>query len=209
MLSYFLQGFALGLSAAATPGPFQAYLLAQSVRRGWQRTLRVAFAPLLSDGPIIALVLFILTQTPAWFLSGLQIVGGFFILYLAWGAFQAYRTYAPMIEPPTEGETETRTVLQATVMNLLNPNPYIFWSILGGPILLKAWQNAPMQAGAFLAGIYITLIGGFMLLIFLFSAAGQFGPRVTRLLVGVSAIALALFGVYQSWQGVTHILLPA
>lgn len=208
MLAYFLQGFALGLSAAATPGPFQAYILAQAAQRGWQRSWGMAFAPLLSDGPIIALVLLVLTQTPPWFLNGLQIVGGFFIVYLAWGAFQAYRTYQPLTEPPS-GATDQRNFLQATVMNLLNPNPYIFWTVIGGPILLKAWKNTPWQAGAFLVGIYLTLIGGFILLIFLFSAAGQLGPRVTRILVGVSAVALALFGVYELWQGVIHVLAPA
>ena len=209
MLSYFLQGFALGLSAAATPGPFQAYILAQAVQRGWQRTVGMAFAPLLSDGPIIALVLLLLTQTPPWFLSGLQIVGGFFIVYLAWGAFQAYRTYQPLAQTSGGAGVDQRNFLQATVMNLLNPNPYIFWTVLGGPILLKAWNAAPWQAGAFLAGIYFTLIGGFMVLIVLFGAAGQLGPRITRILVGVSAVALALYGVYELWQGVIHILTPA
>ena len=51
-------------------------------------------------------------------------------------------------------------------------------------------------------GIYVMLIGGFMGLIFLFSAAGRnWDPKVNRALIGFSAIALALFGVYQVWQG--------
>ncbi|HXW00521.1 MAG TPA: lysine transporter LysE, partial [Anaerolineae bacterium] len=77
---YFLQGLTLGLSATATPGPFQAFLLAQALKYGWKRTLPATLAPLVSDGPIIFLVLLVLTQTPAWFLNSLQIAGGVFVL---------------------------------------------------------------------------------------------------------------------------------
>lgn len=202
MIPYLLQGLTLGLSAAATPGPFQAFLLSEAARNGWRKTLTAAFAPLLSDGPIIAVVLLILTQTPPWFLNALKIGGGFFILYLAWGAWQAYRAYAVSELPIAVPTTERKTVWQATVMNLLNPNPYIFWSAIGGPILIEAWRRAPLLAVTFMVGIYVMLIGGFMGLIFLFSAAGQLGPKVNRALIGFSAIALGVFGVYQIWQGI-------
>jgi threonine/homoserine/homoserine lactone efflux protein len=205
MISYLLQGLTLGLSAAATPGPFQAFLLSEAASKGWRSTLAAAFAPLLSDGPIIAVVLLILTQTPAWFLDALKIGGGFFIVYLAWGAWQAYRTYAISEVPVPVPTTERKTVWQATVMNLLNPNPYIFWSAIGGPILIEAWRTSPMLGVAFMVGIYVMLIGGFMGLIFLFSAAGQLGPKVNRALIGFSAVALGIFGIYQVWQGIAGI----
>jgi threonine/homoserine/homoserine lactone efflux protein len=202
MLLYLIKGLTLGLSAAATPGPFQAFLLSEAASKGWRNTVAAAFAPLLSDGPIIALVLLILTQTPQVFLDVLQIGGGFFILYLAWGAWQAYRLYNLETVVPTVPVGERKTVLQATVMNLLNPNPYIFWSAIGGPILIEAWRTEPLLGISFLVGIYVMLIGGFIGLIFLFSAAGQLGPKVNRALIGVSAVALAVFGVYQIWQGI-------
>ena len=86
MLGFFLRGLALGLPAAAQPGPFQAYLLSQTMKNGWRHTLPAALAPLLSDGPIIILVVLILTQLPPWFLRVVRIAGGVFILYLAWKA---------------------------------------------------------------------------------------------------------------------------
>ncbi len=91
MLLYLLQGLTLGLSAAATPGPFQAFLLSQSARIGWRRTLPAACSPLLSDGPIIVLVMLILTSMPGLFLEALRFGGGLFLLYLARTAFMAAR----------------------------------------------------------------------------------------------------------------------
>ncbi len=138
MLAYFIRGLILGLPAAAQPGPFQAYLLSQSLKNGWRRTLPAALAPLLSDGPIVALVLLVLTQLPPTFLSLLQIVGGLFILYLAWGAWGSFRHFQPPTAAPTDATRQS--VLEASVMNLLNPNPYLFWSAVGGPILLEGWR---------------------------------------------------------------------
>jgi threonine/homoserine/homoserine lactone efflux protein len=81
--SLILQGIAYGVAAAAQPGPFQAYVLAQSLSRGWRRALPAALAPLLSDGPIIAIVLLVLSQVPPWLQRVLNFASGFFVLYLA------------------------------------------------------------------------------------------------------------------------------
>ena len=48
-------------------------------------------APLLSDGPIIVLVLIVLSRVPPWWIQLLRFAGGFFILYLAAGALRFWR----------------------------------------------------------------------------------------------------------------------
>jgi threonine/homoserine/homoserine lactone efflux protein len=64
MWLYILQGIGYGLAAAAQPGPFQTYLISQALIKGWRRTVPAALAPLVSDGPIIALCLLVLSQLP-------------------------------------------------------------------------------------------------------------------------------------------------
>jgi len=201
---YFLQGATLGLSAVATPGPFQAFLLAHSLKNGWRRTLPAALGPLVSDGAIIALVLLALTQTPAWFLTVLRLLGGFFILYLAWGAWRATRTAVTqlVVSPDAGGQS----LLKAALMNLLNPNPYLFWSIIGGPIIIEGWQQSPAIGLGFMLGFYLMLISGNAGLIILFSTASQLGSQVSRILSVISAVALLGFGGYQLWQGVSALL---
>ena len=66
MLIYLIQGLGYGLAAASQPGPFQTYLISQTLTRGWKRTLPAALAPLVSDGPIILLCVLVLSQVPAW-----------------------------------------------------------------------------------------------------------------------------------------------
>jgi threonine/homoserine/homoserine lactone efflux protein len=200
MLFYLLQGITLGFSAGVSPGPLQAYFLSQTLKIGWKRTLPAAFAPLLSDGPIILLVLFILTRTPDWLRRGLQVAGGGFILYLAWGAYQTFHR-PPVLLTPNLSQGN-RSLREATVMNLLNPNPYIFWSTILGPILIAGWHEAPPYGMSFLLGFYLAMISMFMGFIAMFGTARHLGPQVTKTLGGVSALALLGFGVFQIWVGV-------
>ncbi len=201
MFAYLLQGLTLGFSAGVSPGPLQAYFLSRSVQYGWRKTWPAAFAPLISDGPIVLLVLLVLTQTPAWLLRLLQLIGGVYILTLSWAVFRSLRS-APARQDKAEA-TSRRTLREAVVMNLLNPNPYIFWSTILGPIFIAAWRESPWLGISFVAGFYgmmISLIIGFILL---WATVGQLSSGVTRTLNAISAVALLAFGSYQIWLGIT------
>ncbi len=87
-------------------------------------------------------------------------------------------------------------------MNALNPNPYIFWTLVTGPILIKGWRETPVNGIGFLAGFYLTMICSLVGIILVFGLASRFGPKVNRTLLAVSAIALFCFGLYQLWLGV-------
>jgi threonine/homoserine/homoserine lactone efflux protein len=197
MPQYLIFGMTYAFAAAVQPGPFQAFLLSQTSRNGWRRTLPAAFAPLVSDGPIILLVLLVLSRVPGWLVTVLQGAGGLFLLFLAYGAWTTWRRGA--VPPAASGPDRQQTLLKAALVNLLNPNPYLGWSLVMGPLLLKGWREAPANGLALLAGFYSTLVVSTMGIILLFGLAGSFGPKVSRILVGISALALAAFGVYELW----------
>ena len=199
MWPYLLQGIGFGLAAAAQPGPFQTYLVSQTLLKGWQRTLPAAFAPLISDGPIILLCLFVLSQVPDWMQRILYFAGGLFILYLAFGAYKAWRDFNPSLPAPEAGTQQS--VLKAALMNVLNPNPYIYWTLVTGPILLRGWRETPLNGIGFLAGFYVTIVFSLMGIVLVFGTTQRFGPKVNRALLGISAAALLCFGVYQVWLG--------
>lgn len=203
MIPFLTQGLLLGGTAAAQPGPFQAYLLSQTLKNGWRRTFWTAFAPLMSDGPIVLLVLLILTQTPDWFLILLRLAGGGFLLYLAWGAYKSFRDFV-IVQPNVE--TGKQTIFEAALMNALSPNPYIFWATIAGPILIEGWRLSPSFGISFLLGFYGTLVGGFVGFIAIFAIARQLDPRFSRLLSGFSAIVLFVFAIYQLYQGISALI---
>ena len=86
-------------------------------------------------------------------------------------------------------------------MNALNPNPYIFWTLVTGPILLSGWRQSPIIGIGFLGAFYLTLIAGLAAIILIFGFTQKLGSKFSRAMLGVSAIALFCFGVYQLWLG--------
>jgi threonine/homoserine/homoserine lactone efflux protein len=203
MFLYFLQGLTLGLSAAATPGPFQAFLLNQSARIGWRRSLPAAFSPLLTDAPIIMLMVLVLASMPGWLIDGLRLAGGLFLLYLAKNAFKT--AGEGLLEPASASRPAAGTIIQAAAINILNPNPYIFWSLVGGPVLIECWHKGPLYCLAFLCGMYGALTGGCASLIILFAKAASLEQKFNRSLLYISAAALALFSGYQLTAAVSGI----
>jgi threonine/homoserine/homoserine lactone efflux protein len=134
----------------------------------------------------------------------LEIIGGGFLIFLAKEAY-AVSNHGPL-EATTGPESSGRGLLKAVIMNGLNPNPYIYWGLVGGPILLDAWRQAPSFGLSFLLGFYGTLVGGFAAFIVLFAIAGRLGAGATRSLSRISAVILFGFGIYQIWTGFATIL---
>ena len=200
MLAFFLQGLTLGFAAGAQPGPFQTYLISQTLSQGWRRAWIAAFAPLVSDGPIVALVLLVLSQVPDWFQRVLQIAGGLFVLYLAWGAYKAWQNSTP--DAGSVSQTGPRNLLRAAMMNALSPGPYLFWSLVIGPLIIEAWRIKPSSALSIVLAFYFAMIGLNFAVVLLFGQAARFGNRVRKAMLGLSVLLLAGFGLYQLWQGI-------
>jgi threonine/homoserine/homoserine lactone efflux protein len=192
-------GIAFGFAAAITPGPLSMYLISQAVSHGWRRTLPAAFAPLISDGPIAILVLTVLSQVPPALVKYLQLAGGVFLLYLAFGAWKTWRDFNSESNSPAP--PNPNHFLKAAMINWLNPNPYLGWSIYLGPAIIRGWRLSPSDGIALLLGFYTTIIVTMIGIVVLFAAARTIGPRVRRRLIGLSSIALACLGVYQLWLG--------
>ena len=200
MLPFLLQGLTLGFAAGAQPGPFQTYLISQTLSQGWRRAWIAAFAPLVSDGPIVVLTLLVLSQLPDWFQQVLQIAGGLFVLYLAWGAYKAWKAFLPDVE--SAPRTGPQSLVRAAMMNALSPGPYLFWSLVIGPLIVSTWRENHSNALSIVLAFYFAMIGLNFAVVLLFGQAARFGNQVRKAMLGLSVLALAGFGAYQLWQGI-------
>lgn len=199
MAAVAIKGIAFGFAAAVQPGPFQAYIVTQTLNHGWRRALPAAFAPLITDGPIIALVFLVLLSIPTWIQQFLYLAGGLFLLYLATNTFREWQRFDESL--PGATRSGAQTLIEAALVNMLNPGPYLFWSLVAGPILLAGWRVAPAYGLGFLIFFYAALIASLGTIVFIFGMSRQIGPKVNRAMLGVSAVALAGFGMYQLWLG--------
>ena len=198
-MNYILFALTYALAASLQPGPFQAYIISQTLKKGWRKTFYIAFAPILSDIPILILIFFILTNLPPSFINILRIIGGLFLFYLTYKTYLSWKNYLYT----EEYKNGVGTFFNAVMVNLLNPNPYIGWSLVMGPTVLEIWGKSQGLAFAFIISFYITLVVSTMSIILLFSFARSIGPKISRTLLGISAIGLFLFGFYQIYRGIS------
>jgi threonine/homoserine/homoserine lactone efflux protein len=201
---YILSAMTLGFAAAVQPGPLSLFLINQTLRAGWKKTFPAIFTPLITDGPVALLCLFLLSHLPPHFLRILQILGGGYILYLAFRALKEWRNRQE--NTTDQNDSSRKTLLNAMVVNILNPNAYLGWSLVIGPLFLEGWNKHPLGGIAFLACFYITMMACTAGILLLFHLARERGPRIQRTLAGISSVFLAIFGVYQILSGSIFLL---
>jgi threonine/homoserine/homoserine lactone efflux protein len=213
MFGWIAQGITFGYAAGVTPGPLQLFMLTQTLRFGWRHTIWLALSPLISDGPIVALILLVLQEASDGLLRAMSAVGGAFILYLAWGLYQQIRagTFvqalmtgeiadADAAEPVPETESPWAGLRKAIAINALGPGPWLFWSTAMGPLAIEAWREAHVNAVGFVVGFYATFLLVMVGLILLFHQARRLGPRVVGGGLWVALGVMILFAL-QLWRG--------
>jgi len=192
MLDLLSRGIGFGFTAGVSPGAFQTLLITETLTHGWRRALPVIFAPLISDIPVVTITLFILGQLPPMALRIIQIGGGLFMLYIAWGMFQRLRANVSLNPGQNPGGDALK---RAVILNTFNPSPYIFWGTINGPIVSQAWRESPAAAVTFVVafyGIFIVVLAG---LVAVFHQARRLNERVIRILLSISLIVMVWLGL--------------
>ena len=84
MLSFLITGTILGLSAGLAPGPLLTLVISETLQHDMKAGIMVAFAPLLTDLPIVLFTLLILSRLSGFhvILGIISIAGACFICYL-------------------------------------------------------------------------------------------------------------------------------
>jgi threonine/homoserine/homoserine lactone efflux protein len=198
MLALVSQGISLGFSAGAMPGPFNSYLIGTTLLLGWRRALIVVLTPLITDGPIILLAVAVLRQFPADWVRAIQLVGGVYLIWVAYGAWRRFRQGVTL----TADMTATgRTLTQGLFMNWLSPGPYIFWATINGPLLIQALNESVWAALAFLVAFYGTFLGILVGYVIVFDRLRRLDERLTRAIFLGTVLVMLLFGVSLILQG--------
>lgn len=197
-----VRGVSLGFSAGVLPGPLQAYIINATLTLGWRRSIVVIFSPLITDIPIVALIVFILGQLPSGAIPALRIVGGLFLLWIAYGTWKQYRAGVTIGGNIDANTASQRALLRGVLMNFVSPGPYLFWSTVNGPLLLEGLQQSIWYGIAFLLAFYGTFLGLLAATVFIFDRLRTLDERVTRGLLLLTMVILVWFGMTLITQGI-------
>jgi threonine/homoserine/homoserine lactone efflux protein len=208
MLELFGRALNLGLVATIMPGALQTLAINSALAHGWRKSWLIGIAPLVSDLPIILIVLFVLRSFPPEFLSIMRVVGGAFLLYIAYGALQVYRAGATLGGDGGSAQVEPWHLLRRAVLsNLVSPSPYLFWGTIHGPAVLEGAQRYGWGVAlTYIVIFYVVFYLGVSAIILAFDRARGLDPRIVRGILLLTIIGLAFFGVSLLWQGASELL---
>ena len=140
--SYTLIGLTFGLAGGLSPGPLTALVIGQTVRFGRTEGFKVALAPVITDGPLLLIAMFLLGELRdiCMFTGCISILG---CLVLIWLAIDSFRAGAIEVAQPAKA---AGSISKAVLTNLANPHPYVFWFTIGAPTALKALDGQLVNA---------------------------------------------------------------
>lgn len=209
MLAFLLLGISFGLSASVNPGPSLTLAISRALRDGARSGIIVTLAPLCTDAPIIAVTALLVGSLPHSAFGWLGIGGGAYIVWLGIkGVREALGRQIDLealsMSRGANDDGSLRSLVQAMIINFLNPNPYLFWGTAGGPNLVKAWtQYGIGGASAFIVGFYLMLVGVRATLALVIGRnRGIFSPQLyQRILIG-SGVLLVILGALLIKDGI-------
>lgn len=205
MFYFVSQGVSIAFAAGAQPGPFTSFLIGRTLAQGWRKSIILALTPLVTDVPIVLVVLVILKQFPPELIRVIQLVGGLYLLWIAYGSWRQYKAGKASFKPEaasSDGISPVRTLLQGAVMAWVSPGPYIFWTTINGPLLIQGLNQSLLMGLAFLLAFYGTFIGILTLYILVFDRLRRIDERVTRGIFILTLVVMVLFGLRLIGQGI-------
>ncbi len=155
VLSYGLLGLTFGVAGGLSPGPITALVVSQTLRFGRNEGYKVSLAPVITDGPFLAIAMFLadLVQDLKPITGTISMLGSLVLLWLAFDTFKAGK-----IEAETE-EGEPGSITKAVMTNLANPHPYVFWFTIGAPTGLAAMKASVAAFSTFVFAFAVSIVG--------------------------------------------------
>jgi len=194
-------GIALGIMEGIRPGPLLTMVIRETLTGGWSAGARAAAAPIFTDGPLIVVSVLLsgwVAKQPT-LLFMISVLGAGF---LVWFGVDCFR-----IEPPDPdiGQQEvTGSFRRGVITNLLNPNVYVFWFLIGGPLMASAADEEPLAPVAYALSFLISIIIVKMSIAYFFDRTrGSLSPKAYRVALGICGFGMLAFAsgfAYQAYE---------
>ena len=155
MFTYLIMGIMLGMAAGFSPGPLLTLVVTETLQYGIKAGIKVALSPVITDLPIILMTVFVIGELSGFhsLLGGVSLIGGGLIFYMGLDSFRVKGVAFTIDREPS------KSLAKGTVVNLLNPHPYLFWFSVGAPTITRSMNQGYSAPTAFLLGFYLLLVG--------------------------------------------------
>ncbi|MGC4152388.1 MAG: LysE family translocator [Propionicimonas sp.] len=197
-------GLTMGLAAGISPGPLLVLVIVQTLRSGLRAGVVTALAPLVSDAIVVAVTLLVLSQLPSWVLPVIGIVGGGYVIWIAWETWRA--ATEPIGAETTAPLSSGAALRRALTVNLASPHPWLTWGTVLGPLVLATAAEGLGLAVLFVAGFYLMLVGSKVVLALAVARSRRAVTGGAYLWVmRISAVLLAVLAAFLIWESAANL----
>ena len=204
VLGLAIAGITLGVVEGVKPGPLLTTVIKETLTSGFRGGIRAASAPIFTDGPLIIFSIFMagwIATQPLVF-CGISILGAIFLTRMGIECF-----YPEIPDIDSSVVDLSRSFKRGILTNLLNPNAYIFWLLVGGPLMATAADTEPLAPFAYAISFILSIVIVKIALAYFFSKA-QVNLSSDRYLLALKICGLAMFifalsfvyKAYDLWQ---------
>ena len=156
VLPGFAAAYAILLVAASSPGPAVAMLLGVANARG-RRPALIAAGGIATGSVAINLITLIgvglLLQQAAWAMTGLRLIGGAYLAWLAWGSLKRAVSPPPVAAAAMPPAPAWRYFVMGMALQVTNPKAIAFWLAIAAVGATRG--GGPGIVAAFVAGAWI------------------------------------------------------
>mgnify|MGYP001465846918 FL=1 len=199
-----LAGITLGVVEGVKPGPLLTTVIKETLTNGFKGGIRAASAPFFTDGPLIIFSIFMasyIADQPLLF-CGIAVLGAIFLTRMG---MECFNPVIPDIDATDVNLTQS--LKKGILTNLLNPNAYIFWILIGGPLMATAADSEPIAPFAYAISFLVSIVLVKITIAYFFSKA-QVNLSSDRYLLTLKICGFAmfifagsfLFKAYDLWQ---------
>ncbi len=194
VLSLAAAGLALGVAEGIKPGPLLTMVIRETLSGGLRAGIWTAAAPIFTDGPLVIFSLF----AAAWIATNPSIL---LLITIAGAIFLAQMGYECFgLEPPdldADNDLPTTSFFRGIITNLLNPNVYVFWFLIGGPLMASAADKEILAPIAYAVTFLVTItLTKATIAYAIHRASGQFSSIVYRRLLAICGVVMIGFSLY-------------
>ena len=198
ILGLAIAGATLGLVEGIKPGPLLTMVIRETLSGGLRAGLWTAAAPIFTDGPLVIFSLF----AAAWIATN---PSALLVITLAGAIFLAQMGYECFgLEPPNMDEDApppTGSFLRGIITNLLNPNVYVFWFLIGGPLMASAADEEILAPIAYAITFLVTIMLTKAAIAYaIHRASGNISAIVYRRLLAICGLVMIGFSLYYAME---------
>ena len=198
ILGLAIAGATLGIVEGIKPGPLLTMVIRETLSGGLRAGLWTAAAPIFTDGPLVIFSLF----AAAWIATN---PSALLVITLAGAIFLAQMGYECFgLEPPNMDEDApppTGSFLRGIITNLLNPNVYVFWFLIGGPLMASAADEEILAPIAYAITFLVTIMLTKAAIAYaIHRASGNISAIVYRRLLAICGLVMIGFALYYAME---------